>query len=232
MFPNTRWTELAQATLHGDEAGRAALEALCRNYWDPVRQFILQRGWPRDEAPDLAQSFFLFLMEKGMLHRAEREKGRFRSFLQGVLNNFLLTERDRRRALKRGSGQEHAELDEETEGAAAASLESRAGEEFDRQWALAVMRTALRKVSAECLALRGEGPLEVISVFIGGQGEMMPQEVAAEKLGMPVTTFRAEIHLWRRKLREHLRAEVRRTVSAPHEVEAEMSYLRQLLTAS
>ncbi|MES2705636.1 MAG: hypothetical protein V4726_03440 [Verrucomicrobiota bacterium] len=228
MFPNTEWTELAHATLHGDEAGRAALESLCRNYWDPVHLFILQRGWARDEAPDLAQSFFLYLMEKGMLHRAEREKGRFRSFLQGVLNNFLLTERDRRRAQKRGAGQEHAELDEET---GAGATESTAGQEFDRQWALAIMQTALRRVSAECMAKRGEGPFEVISVFIGGKGEVMPQELAAEKLGMPVTTFRSEIHLWRQKLREYLRAEVRRTVSAPHEVEAEMNYLCQLLTA-
>src|SRR6187551_1769575 len=70
MFPNTQWTELAHATLHGDQAGRAALESLCRNYWEPVRLFILQRGWAQDDAPDLAQSFFLFLMEKGMLHRA------------------------------------------------------------------------------------------------------------------------------------------------------------------
>ena len=227
MFPNTQWTELAHATLHGDEAGRAALESLCRNYWEPARQFILQRGWPPDEAPDLAQSFFLFFMEKGMLHRAEREKGRFRSFLQGVLNNFLLTERDRRRAQKRGSGQDHAELEDDT-----ASTAATAEREFDRQWALAIMQSALQKVSAECLAKRGEGVFEVISVFIGGKGEFIPQEQAAQKLGMPVGTFRAEVHAWRQKLREFLRAEVRRTVSAPHEVDDEMNYLWQLLTAA
>ncbi len=227
MFPNTQWTELAHATLHGDEAGRAALDALCRNYWEPVRQFVLQRGWPQDEAPDLAQSFFLFLMEKGMLHKAEREKGRFRSFLQGVLNNFLLTERDRRRAQKRGSGQEHVELEDDS-----AATDATAGREFDKQWALAIMQGALQKVSAECMAKRGEGAFEVISVFIGGKGEFMPQEKAAEKLGMAVGTFRTEIHTWRQKLREYLRAEVRRTVSAPHEVEEEMNYLWQLLTAA
>ena len=226
MFPNTQWTELAHATLRGDEAGRAALDAMCRTYWEPVRLYILQRGWAPHEAPDLAQSFFLFLMEKGMLHRAEREKGRFRGFLQGVLNNFLLTERDRRNAQKRGSGREHVELEDDS-----ASADATAEREFDRQWALAIMETALQRVSSECTAKRGEGAFEVMSVFIGGKGEFVPQELAAGRLGMPLGTFRSEIFTWRKKLREYLRAEVRRTVSAPHEVDEEMSYLWQLLTA-
>ncbi len=227
MFPNTEWTQLAEATLHGDEAGRAALEGLCRTYWEPVRRFVIQRGWPQDEAPDLVQSFFLYLMDKGLLQRAEREKGRFRSFLQGILNNFLLCERDRRMTLKRGSGLGHAELLEDT-----ATTDSLAGLEFDRQWALAIMQVALNRVSAECRARRGEEALEVISIFIGGPGEALSQESAAARLAMPVAAFRSEIHLWRQKLREYLRAEVRRTVGAPHEVEDEMNYLRQLLTAA
>ncbi len=227
MFPNTQWTELARATLHGDGAGRAALEALCRNYWEPVRQYVLQRGWAPDEAADLSQSFFLFLMEKNVLHRAEREKGRFRSFLQGVLNHFLLTERDRRRAQKRGGAQPHEELDEDS-----ASAEATAEREFDRQWALAIMQGALQKVAGECMAKRGEGFFEIIAVYIGGQGEVLPQELAAEKAGLTPGNFRSEIHHWRQKLREHLRAEVRRTVAAPHEVEEEMNYLRQLLSTA
>lgn len=229
MFPNTQWTELARASLHGDAAGRAALEALCRNYWEPVRRFVLQKGWAQDEAADLTQSFFLWLMEKGTLHRAEREKGKFRSFLQGVLNHFLLTERDRRRAAKRGGGLEHEELDEQ---AAEAATGSGAEREFDRQWALAVMQSALQKTQAECCARRGEEYWEVMGVYIGAPGEFIPQEQAAAKLGMPHSTLRAEIYEWRQQLREHLRAEVRRTVAAPHEVDEEMSYLRQLLTAS
>ena len=227
MFPDTEWTKLAGATLHGDEAGRAALEGLCRSYWEPVRRFVVQRGWTQDEAPDLVQSFFHFVMDKGLLRRAEREKGRFRCFLQGVLNNFLLAERDRRLTLKRGGGQEHEELHEET-----ASTDPTAGLEFDRQWAMAVMQVALNKVAAECRARRGDRTLEVISIFIGGPGEAISQEDAAGKLGMPVAAFRSEILQWRQKLRGYLRAEVRRTVGAPHEVEDEMNYLRQLLTAA
>lgn len=227
MFPNTQWTELAHATLSGEETSRAALDALCRNYWEPVRQFVLLRGWPPHEAPDLTQSFFLYLMEKGVLRQAEREKGRFRSFLQGVLNNFLLTERQRRFTQKRGGGMEHTEIEEDS-----AATEETAGQAFDKQWAQTVVDAALQRVSAECSARKGETFFNTIAVFIGGKGELIPQEQAAAKLAMNIATFRTEIFNWRQKFRESLRTEVRRTVSAPHEVDEEMRYLWQLLTAS
>jgi len=227
MFPNTQWTELAHATLSGEESGRAAMDAMCRSYWEPVRQYVLQRGWQPQEAPDLTQAFFLYLMEKGVLRQAEREKGRFRSFLQGVLNNFLLNERQRRLTKKRGAGMEQEELTEDS-----ATSEDQAGHEFDRQWAKTIVEAALQRVAAECTAKRGEGFYEVIAVFIGGQGELTPQDEAAAKAGMNVGRFRTEIFAWRQKFREHLRAEVRRTVSAPHEVDDEVRYLWQLLTAA
>ena len=227
MFPNTQWTELAHATLSGEESGRVAMDALCRSYWEPVRQFVLQRGWRPDEAPDLTQSFFVYLMEKGVLRQAEREKGRFRSFLQGVLNNFLLNERQRRLTQKRGGGMDAVELTDES-----AVTEDTAGSEFDRQWAKTVVAAALQRVSAECTAKHGEGFYSVIAVFIGGSGELIPQERAAEKLGMSAGRFRTEIFTWRQKFRESLRVEVRRTVSAPHEVDDEMRYLWQLLTSA
>lgn len=227
MFPNTQWTELAQATLSGEEAGRAALDAMCRSYWEPVRQFVLQRGWRPDEAPDLTQSFFIYLMEKGVLRQAEREKGKFRSFLQAVLNHFLLNERQRRLTQKRGGGMEPEELEEDS----AATLDT-AGQEFDRVWARALVAAALQRVSAECTAKRGEQFYGVIAVFIGGAGELIPQEQAAEKLGITHARFRSEIHTWRQKFRDALRAEVRRTVSAPHEVDGEVRYLWELLTSA
>ena len=227
MFPNTQWTELARATLSGDELGRAAMDTMCRNYWEPVRQYVLQRGWPPHEAPDLTQGFFLYLMEKRVLQQAEQDKGRFRSFLQGVLNHFLLAERQRRQTQKRGGDMEREELQEHT-----AATETEAGIEFDRQWARTVVNGALSRVAAECIAKRGRPFYEVISVFIGGPGELVSQEEAAAKLGLGIGQFRTETFTWRQKFRASLRAEVGQTVDAPHEVDEELRYLWQLLTSS
>lgn len=228
MFPNTEWTQLAQATLHGESAGRAALDSLCRSYWEPVRAYVLYRGWSQEDAADLAQSFFLFLMENSILRRADRERGKFRSFLQGVLNHFLLTERDYRMRQKRGGGKDHVTVED-----ACDELAAPAGhvEYFDRQWASAVMKACVERLRGECEARRGAAAAGLLMAYAGGDGEAVSYAEASARLEMSESAFKSEVLTWRRRLRELLRAEVRRTVSAPHEVDEEMSYLRHLLAA-
>ena len=55
---------------------------------------------------------------------------------------------------------------------------------------------------------------------------------AAAMLEVDENLLKKRVHQWRRRLGECVRLEVRRTVSAPHEVEEEISYLRRLLTGS
>ncbi|MCX6855338.1 MAG: hypothetical protein NTV80_10585 [Verrucomicrobia bacterium] len=227
MFPDTQWTELAHASLHGNTLGREALEQLCRAYWEPVRQCIVQRGWAAADAQDLTQDFFVFVMEKGVLHRVERERGKFRCFLQGVLHNFLRDERDHRHAAKRGGGMEPSELDV---AALAAPEHDNSSAIFDRAWARALMKTALQLVANECRAKRGDSAFDTLSVFLGAEGKPMTYEDAAARLSLGLGAFKSEVMLWRGKLRDYLRSEVRKTVSAPHEVEEELGYMRQLLS--
>jgi RNA polymerase sigma-70 factor (ECF subfamily) len=228
MFPNTEWTQLAQATLHGEPSGRAAMESLCRSYWEPVRAYVLFRGWPKDESADLAQSFFLYLMENSVLRKADRERGKFRSFLQGVLNHFLLTERDSRLRQKRRGGREHVAVEDAEE-----ELSEHAAhiEFFDRQWAATMMKVCVEKLQSECAAKRGDAVSSMMMAYAGGAGEVLSYAEASARLQMSEGAFRSEVLTWRRRLRELLRSEVRRTVSAPHEVEEEMGYLHRLLAA-
>lgn len=230
MFPATQWTELARATLHGDAAGRAALESLCRAYWEPVRRAILAKGWERDEAEDLAQEFFLDFMERGVLNRADRERGKFRTFLQVVLDHWLVDEWRRRHAERRGGGVDalswEALRDME-------QLEMMADdeevEEFDLAWAEAVMKAALARVMGELAGRHGDERAGVMGAFLGAGGEVVSYEEGGRRLGLTLAAFKSEVLKWRRRLRECLRAEVRRTVGAPHEIDEEMEYLRRLL---
>ena len=231
VFPATQWTDLARATLHGDDAGRAALESLCRAYWEPVRRAILTKGWPPDEAADLAQSFFLHFMEHGVLHRADRERGRFRTFLQSILHRWLIDELRRRQAAKRGGGQAAVALHDLPDPAHPEDG-SRPDGEFDRAWAHAVMQGALARLMAEVVAKHGEERGAVLGTFLGAGGDTPSYEAASAALGLSLAAFKSEVLTWRRKLREFLRAEVRRTVGAPHEIDEEMDYLRSLLAAA
>jgi RNA polymerase sigma-70 factor (ECF subfamily) len=66
-----------------------ALEVLCRAYWFPIYVYVRRKGYGPDDAEDLTQEFFAQLIEKQSLRLADREKGRFRTFLLAVLDYFL-----------------------------------------------------------------------------------------------------------------------------------------------
>ena len=87
-----------------DESARKALAAFCEAYWPPLYTFLRRRGYSQADAQDIVQGFFEHLFQHNTLSRADQEKGRLRTFLLGSLQNFLLKERERMRALKRGGG--------------------------------------------------------------------------------------------------------------------------------
>ncbi|MCK7532249.1 MAG: hypothetical protein MZV63_15085 [Marinilabiliales bacterium] len=99
----------AKASLDGETEARRALNELCRNYWAPIHAFIRGRGVQDPEAQDLTQDFMLHLWQKEFWGRADRGRGRFRSFLLGALVRFLGDVADRGRAEKRGGDVEHVE---------------------------------------------------------------------------------------------------------------------------
>ena len=72
------------------------------NYRRPVQVAVLGRGLRGAEVDDVTQGFFLALMEQNTLRRADRGKGRFRTYLQKALRNYMADQFDRSRAVKRG----------------------------------------------------------------------------------------------------------------------------------
>jgi len=93
-------------------AAQAALEKLCRTYWQPVYSFIRRQGAGPEEAEDLTQGFFALLLERRDLDAVRREKGRLRSYLLTSLKHFLASEQRRALAIKRGKGQRLVSLEE------------------------------------------------------------------------------------------------------------------------
>jgi hypothetical protein len=90
----------------------SGLSDFCEAYWPPLYTFLRLRGHASPEAQDLVQGFFAHLLEKTTLSRADKEKGRLRTFLLGSLQNFLCNEYDRSRRLKRGGGHRIVSIDE------------------------------------------------------------------------------------------------------------------------
>jgi RNA polymerase sigma factor (sigma-70 family) len=209
----------------------AALEQLCRSYWYPLYSFARYRGLSPHDAEDLIQSFFAFLLEKDVIARADRERGRFRTFLLSALQNFHANERARAGSQKRGGGCAILSFDElqaearyQSEPATTLSPERL----FDQKWAASLLEQVMQILRREYTAA-GKGALfEELRTFLwGGRGETS-YEALANKLGTTEGAIKVAVHRLRLRFKECLHNEVTHTVATPGEVDDE---LRHLLTS-
>jgi len=168
------------------------------------------------------------------LSRADKEKGRLRTFLLGSLQNFLCNEYDRGHRLKRGGGHQIVSMDEHLPEAEASMMDTAHLSDslgYDLAWASNIVKRAWQHLQDAFEAEGKAESLEVLRPFVDGSGRTPPnQEEAAEKLGVPIATLRTWLWRLRQRYREALRMEVASTVSDPDDVDQELHYLYQVLT--
>ena len=241
-FQATHWSVIlaASQTEEAADLAQGALSQLCQTYWAPLYGFIRSRGYSVHDAQDLTQGFFVHLIEHQIYTRADRQKGKFRSFLLASLKNFLLNAYAREQALKRGGACEFLPLHEEQAVAAEALFKSTAvpgalvteDRLFERHWAETLIRAALDRLQAEFTA-EGKGALfAALEGFLRTGAQPLPtyDELAA-RLAMPAATIRSHVTRLRARYREVLRAELRRTVDSEAEVDEELRELLRILTS-
>lgn len=223
---------LAEATLNGDTRGRSALEKMCRDYRRPIFAVLRARGFYEAEAEDLTQDFFLKLFETQAWKRADRDRGRFRSFLLGTLTHMLQHVWTARTRLKRGGGAAVESLEEIREtGAEPATEEIGPAEKvFDREWALHLIQSAFEKVAGDFTKAGRAEEFAVLRRFLPGVEKPLSYDEAARLLGNNEGTVKSLVHRLREDYRAALRSLVARTVSAAHEVDEELAYLHTVLT--
>lgn len=162
-FPTTHWSLVAQAGQDVMAVRRAALDQLLRRYLPALRAHLVYgRRLPPDEADDVVQDFVTSrIIEHDLLARADRDRGKFRTYLLAALDRFLIDRVRRQRAHKRApdGGACHA-LGDDAE-AVAAPVPSDA---FDEAWAREVIQTSIQQLQAEC---RQSGRDDVWLVFEG-----------------------------------------------------------------
>lgn len=223
-FPTTHWSLLAAATLHGDSRAVAALGDFYDRYRGPVRTFFHLRGVPPADLDDVVQAFFLHAMKASLLRRADRQKGTFRSYLCGAAVYFLRRQGDHRGAKKRGGGADDLSLDDDGLLLPATEDDQR---EFDRGWAVRMLELAFERVQTDYV--KEPVRFAVLREFLPGSARQPTTVEAAQRMGVNENTLRSEVHRLRGRFRDCLRAEVALTASAPHEVDAEIAWLREVL---
>jgi len=228
-FPTTCWTLLAQATLHGDPLQHEALAEFYRRYRAPVVEFIGRRTDDRPHAEDLAQEFFLHMMQSSSLQRASPHRGRFRSFLLGALERFLGRDRTRREAAKRGGRAIPLSFDAWLPGVDEPTVPAEVAHAFDDVWARELLARVRTEVETAWRMNRPVPELDVLTGFLPGAARTPTYEDAAAALGWTVARLKTEVFRVRKQFRDGVRSEVMLTVEAPHEVEAELAHLHHVL---
>jgi RNA polymerase sigma factor (sigma-70 family) len=193
----------------------------------PVHSFPTRRSSDLD-AQDLTQGFFARLLDKNYLAKADRERGKFRTFLLRSLKNFLANEWKRAGRLKRGGGLEFISIDANVAEdcyAAEPDKESNPDAAYEQSWAVTLIERVLATLRQEYTAADKAVLFEELKGFIWGEKSTASYAEIAGVLNLTEGSVKVAVHRLRQRFRELLRAEVAHTVAGPVDVDAELRYL-------
>ncbi|HWV98468.1 MAG TPA: hypothetical protein VNZ64_02130 [Candidatus Acidoferrum sp.] len=231
-FVTTHWSAVLTAGKRDSTRAQAALAGLCETYWYPLYAYVRRRGYGPEDAQDLTQEFFGRLLQRNWLAPADRQRGRFRTFLLAALSHFLANEWDKAQAQKRGGAVRFVPLQLD-------SAETRYGQEppdpltpeqcYERRWALALLDRVLSLLHDESAAAQKLELFETLKPCLLGDRQNQPYAMLAKKLGLTEGGVKVAVHRLRQRYRLLLREEIAHTVATPAEVDEEMRYLVTVL---
>lgn len=233
VFVTTHWSVVLSACDPPSPQSNQALEILCRTYWHPLYAYIRRMGHGPQDAEDLTQEFFARLLSKHYLKAADRQKGRFRTFLLVALKRFLANEWKKGRALKRGGRQCMVPLDTvlaEKLYTAESPNQSSPEQLYERRWALALVEQALGRLKADYERQGKSAEFERLKVYLTAERGGIPYSQVASELGISEGAARVSIHRLRRRFREVFQQEVAGTLANPDDLQEEMKHLQEMLS--
>src|SRR5262245_60760374 len=184
-FPTTHWSVVLAAGHDSSPGAQDALEKLCRVYWYPLYGFVRRQGRSPEDAQDLTQEFFSRFLEHETFKQADRDRGRFRTFLLACLKHFLIGEWRKANAAKRSA-------------ALTFSLDQNEAEErylkepgdnlspdriFEKRWAAALLEEVLRRLGEEYAAQGKQQLFDELKLTIWGSKTVPAYAELGAKLG-------------------------------------------------
>ncbi len=227
--PSWSWVSRFQDSPAGDY--RTGLEELCRRYWKPVYSY-LRSGWSRSrqDAEDLTQAFFLWLLEGEGLKRFAPERGSFRTFLKVLLARFARHELAAAQRLKRGGGRRILPLDVTARGVDETLPDPRTvspEQVLDRRWVALITDRAMARVRARFQAEGRHRSYRIFEAYeLHPQSETPTYASVSELTGLTLSQVREHLYLVRQAVREEIRAELARLTRDRKELEEEWALFR------
>ncbi len=233
-FLTTHWSQIEAS----DDPGRsqALIELLLRRYWKPVYCFLRSKGYGNERAKDLTQGFFCdIVLQRDLIRRADRTKGRFRSFLLMALNCYIANVHEAQTARKRTPAgslirMDWADLESLPETCSTLTPE----DTFTYAWVTALLERALEQVRSQC-EQDGRGLYwqvfedRVVHPILHG-GAAPSLETICEQYGIsePATVSNM-LTTVKRRFRKALNQCLRESVMSDEEAGAELEEIRRFL---
>jgi RNA polymerase sigma-70 factor (ECF subfamily) len=186
-FPTTQWNIVETLKVEDAEARRAALGEIIALYGAPLLAFALRHSHgtrTAEDCEDLVNDFFLRCVEGGILARADRARGRFRSFLATSFKYYITNEQRSHQTQKRAPSGGFVSLAALTQDLGPA-LEPRTTETpedaFQRVLRRSLFEQVLRQFALACRAAGREAAFHVFFL----------RDVKPVREGTPVPTYAA-----------------------------------------
>lgn len=224
-FPSTQWSQFLRGPAGDDATRKSSLQALALKYWKPVYYYIRLR-WSKsnEDAKDLTQDFFLWMMETDFVGQADPQRGRFRSFVKVALEQYLRGEERKRRTQKRGGEHRILNLD----GAAFEvpdPSEPASGEIMDEAWKDELLARATGHLAESYRREGKETYFQVFREYYLRESDGLGHEELATKYGIPTTDVSNYLTHAKRRFRAILKDLVAETVRGPDELREEFKAL-------
>jgi RNA polymerase sigma-70 factor (ECF subfamily) len=219
-WPSTCWTAILSTSERTDPRWARGWETLAELYWPPVYLHI-RRKWGAgvEQAKDLAQDFFAWLLEDGAVGRADPDRGRFRAFLRACLENFLRDAHKSRSRVKRGGDVLTISLDALPDDPTPSE-----GDPFDPEWKRVILERSTERLQR---AYRDDGKPDYWEAFDLYYVATPPKSYAeiARFLGVAETDVTNYLHHARETLRRIVQEVVRDTVDTESDLREELRAL-------
>ena len=229
QFETTQWTQLLKSHQTLSERADNALTILCESYRSPVYAFILRKKGNPAEAEDLTQSFFASLIEKKSYRHADRQRGKFRTFLLASVKNFLHNHHRNQTNQKRGGSLEHVSLDSPALADISDDSQSPCDSYFDQEWAVSIFDGVWKLLQNEYTQAGQADRFHLLRGTLTQSGQAIPYEELAAQLDITPNGVKSATFRMRRRFRDLFRATVAQVVENPADVDGEIRYLMNIL---
>lgn len=221
QFQTTEWTKIVDSTL-----GKSILAELYAKYWRPVYLYLRRKGFSNDQAKDLIQGFFSEkVLGQQLLQKADRTRGKFRTFLLTSISNYAIDLKRKKRPIKG--------LDE---GLEKSTDIDNPETEFHIAWAKELLQSVLQELEAECRSHDKIIHWEIFRVWL------LESNVADGKVNMSVICAKYSIDDVNKaynmisnikgRFRKILRRRLRHEVDSDAEVDEEINKFIQIFSRS